>query len=146
MPSPINSTLCVMVILASVGLLALVTMAESTTPVPIRFARGAASAEVAGGVPRGSQALYSINARAGQQMSLSLTSVEDNAVFQVYVPGAKPALRDGTLVIDGETLRGAGETDDASLWSGQLPRSGIYLIVVGATRGGTEFRLKVSIR
>jgi hypothetical protein len=114
---------------------------------PIRFAHGASSAEVRGAVIRGERMLYSVEARGGQNMSLRITAVEGNAVFQVYAPGAKPRMRDdGVLEIAGEALAGAGEGDDATRWTGLLARSGAYLLVVGATRGNASYRLIIDIR
>src|SRR4051794_8416042 len=87
---------------------------------PIRFAHGASSAEVHGAVIRGERTLYSVEARRGQHMSLRITALEGNAVFQVYAPGAKPRVRDDVLEIAGEALPGAGEGDDATRWTGAL--------------------------
>ena len=104
------------------------------TPRRIRFARGSSSAAVEGAVVRGERAVYLVGARAGQQMRVRVTSPEENAVFQLHAPGR------------GGMLRGAGETDDATAWSGALPSTGDYRIVVGGTRGNAEYRLTVSIR
>ena len=100
----------------------------------IRFARGATSATVEGAVVRGERAAYLVGARAGQRMRVRVASPERNAVFQLHGPGKVGA------------LPGAGETDDATAWSGVLPRSGDYRIVVGGTRGNAEYRLRVEIR
>jgi hypothetical protein len=99
----------------------------------VRFARGATSAVVEGAVIRGDRDRYVVAARAGQRLRLAITSLEDNAVFQLYAPGQRP-------------LRGAGEADDARRWSGLLPRTGDYVVVVGGTRGNASYRLTVSIR
>ena len=112
---------------------------------PIRFAPGTSSAEISGGVERGGRAIYSIVARGGQTLRLRITAVEENAAVQIYLPGATLPADDPMGDIAGQTLPGAGEGQDASAWSGRLPRSGTYLIVVGPTRGGTTFRLRVSI-
>jgi hypothetical protein len=104
------------------------------TPQRIRFARGSSSAAVEGAVLRGERAVYLVGARAGQQMRVRVTSPEENAVFQLHAPGK------------GGTLRGAGETDDATAWSGALPRTGDYRIVVGGTRGNASYTLHVTIR
>ena len=113
---------------------------------PIRFARGASGAEVRGAVVRGERALYSLQARGGQRMSLRIAAPERNAVVQVYAPGAMPEVKDSILEVAGETLPGAGEGDDATRWAGVLPRTGAYLLVVGSTRGNATYRLTVSIR
>jgi hypothetical protein len=112
----------------------------------IQFARGASSAQVRGAVVRGESALYSVEAREGQHMSLRIVSTEKNAVVQVYAPGAKQEIRDSVLHMSGDTLPGAGEGDDAARWTGTLPGSGVYVLVVGSTRGNATYRLTVSIR
>ena len=112
----------------------------------IQFARGASSAQVRGAVVRGERALYSIEAREGQHMSLRVVSTEKNAVIQVYAPGAKQEIRDSVLHMSGDTLPGAGEGDDAAQWTGVLPGSGVYVFVVGSTRGNATYRLTVMIR
>ena len=107
----------------------------------VRFARGTSSAMLAGSIVRGERAAYSLGARAGQRMSLRITSDEDNAVFQLYAPGAR-LTPEG---VSGTALPGAGEGEDARRWEGTLPKDGSYLIVVGATRGNASYRLDVTI-
>jgi hypothetical protein len=121
---------------AMLPLLLAVTLgaAAQDTPRRIRFARGSSSAAVEGAVLRGERAVYLVGARAGQQMRVRVASPEENAVFQLHAPGR------------GGTLRGAGETDDATAWSGALPRTGDYRIVVGGTRGNASYTLHVAIR
>lgn len=113
---------------------------------PIRFARGTSGAEVTGAVVRGERALFSLEARAGQTLTARITAPEGNAVFQIWRPGAVPRQQDGMAVIDGTALPGAAEGEDARSWSGKLPASGAYLIVVGGTRGNAEFRLSVTVQ
>ena len=64
--------------------------------------RGSSSATVKGAVVRGDRDRYYVGARKGQTMSVKITSIEDNAVFQVYLPGEEDA------------LPGAGDGDDAA--------------------------------
>ncbi len=99
----------------------------------IQFARGASSATVSGAVVRGDRDRYYLGAKKGQTMSVKITSQEDNAVFQIYLPGEEDA------------LSGAGDGDDARDWSGELPRDAEYVIVVGGTRGNATYKLTVSI-
>ena len=99
----------------------------------IQFARGSSSSTVRGAVVRGDRDRYYLGAKKGQTMSVKITSEEDNAVFQVYLPGEE------------EALPGAGDGDDAKDWSGDLPRDAEYVIVVGGTRGNATYSLKVSI-
>ena len=113
---------------------------------PIRFARGASSAVVRGAVVRGERALYALEARQGQRLSLRIASPEGNAVFQLYAPGARPETRDAIPEIAGEALPGAAEGDDTVRWTGTLPRSGASLLVVGPTPCNATYRLHVAIR
>jgi hypothetical protein len=62
-------------------------------------------------------------------MILRITSTEDNAVFDVIPPGSDRPL--------------ATEVKD---WTGELPATGDYRIVVGGTRGNATYKLEVTIR
>src|SRR5215471_4789580 len=99
----------------------------------IQFERGSSSATVRGNVIRGDRDRYYLGAKKGQTMSVKITSIEDNAVFQIYLPGEE------------KSLQGAGEGDDATDWSGELPADAEYVIVVGGTRGNAGYTMKVSI-
>lgn len=114
---------------------------------PIRFARGTSSAVVSDAVVRGDRAIYSLDVAKGQEMTVAITAEEDNAVFQIYRPGARVLPpRDGVTDIAGRTLPGAAEGEDARRWNGILPDAGRYLIVVGGTRGNASFRLTVGVK
>jgi hypothetical protein len=89
---------------------------------------------VSGSVIRGERARHLAKAKAGQTLDVSITSDENNAVFQIYSPGEK------------ETLPGAGEMDDATKWSGKVPADGEYVISVGPTRGSATYRLTYSVK
>ena len=99
----------------------------------VRFARGSTTATLKNSVVRGTRDRYTLGARAGQKMSVLITSIERNAVFTIHTPS-------------GDTLAGAGEGEDASKWSGELPQSGDYMIEVGGTRGNATYTLKVTVR
>ena len=75
---------------------------------------------------------YKLRARKGQQMSLHLISAKKNAVFSVYIPGM-------------DLLEGAQGMKD---WSGTLPKSGDYEIIVypDDEMTNTTFTLEVTIR
>jgi hypothetical protein len=100
----------------------------------IRFAKGSSSTTISGAVIRGDRDRYYVGAKKGQTMSVKITSLEDNAVFQIFLPGEQ------------EALSGAGEEDDAMQWSGELPEDAEYVIVVGGTRGNATYKLTVSIK
>ena len=99
----------------------------------VRFARGRTSATLKSSVIRGTRDRYLVEARAGQKMTVSITSVERNAVFAIYAPSH-------------DTLEGASEHQEVKNWSGKLPESGDYVIEVGGTRGNATYRLTVSVR
>lgn len=98
----------------------------------VRFAKGRSSASYSGAVIRGDRDTYVLRAGGGQQMSVSVTSVEDNAVFQVRGPGGY--------------LQGAEPGSDRTSWSGRLPADGTYRVIVGGTRGNATYKLTISIR
>jgi hypothetical protein len=115
-------------------------------PRPIFFAMGSTRGTVGGHVLRGARDLYSLKAGQGQTMTVTITAPDDNAVFQIYEPGATVRRdSDGTLEFDGKALRDADEGDDATRWSGRLPRAGTYLIVIGSTRGNARYSMDVKI-
>jgi hypothetical protein len=99
----------------------------------IKFARGRTSATIEQSVLRGERDHYTLRARAGQNLKVSISALEKNAAFQIYLPGRK------------KTLKGAGETDDAVRWNGKLPVSGNYTIEVGSTRGNAGYKLSVAL-
>jgi hypothetical protein len=99
----------------------------------IKFKRGESSATVSGGAPRGETAGYLVGASKNQTLIVSIASVENNAVFQIKDLNT------------GYFLPGAGEYDDASSWEGTIPSKGDYRIIVGSTRGGTEYTLIITI-
>ena len=99
----------------------------------VRFPRGGTTAILKNSVVRGTVDRYTLGARAGQKMTVSITAVERNAAFTIYAPS-------------GATLEGAGEGQDATKWNGELPENGDYVIEVGGTRGNTTYTLKVTVR
>lgn len=100
----------------------------------VRFAKGTSSVTIREAVVRGDRDRYYVGAKRGQTMTVKITSLEKNAVFQIYFAGEQ------------ESLAGAGEDDDAMKWSGQLPADNEYVIVVGGTRGNATYALTISIK
>ena len=105
-----------------------VTAAQQGMTKRVRFPKGRNSVVLRGAAVRGTQDRYILRAGSGQTMTLRITSTEDNAVFDVMAPG-------------GQSL--ASEVTD---WTGELPATGDYTIVVGGTRGNATYRLAVTIR
>jgi hypothetical protein len=115
-------------------------------PKPIFFARGSSSGTAGGHVLRGERALYSLKAAAGQTLTVTITTPDDNAVFQIYQPDTAIGRdADGLLEFKGPALHGAADGEDATRWSGRLPRAGTYLIVVGSTRGNARYSMDVKV-
>lgn len=94
----------------------------------IRFQRGATSATIQTSVVRGTRDTYLLSANRRQRMTVSITSLEKNAVFDIKDPNGK--------IIKQEVTN----------WSGVLPSSGDYRIIVGGTRGNANYRMRVSVR
>ena len=116
------------------------------TPKKIFFATGSTRGMAGGHVQRGARDLYSLTASAGQSMTVTLTTPDDNAVFQIYEPGTTLGRdADGVLEFHGTTLHVAGDGNDATRWSGRLPRTGTYLIAVGSTRGNARYSMDIRI-
>lgn len=121
-------------VLLTVTLLLLTTLAapaQSDRTRRVRFARGRTTTVIKDAVVRGTRDRYILGARAGQTLIVHITSLEDNAVFDIYARGGK------------QVLDGAQEATD---WTGELPRSGDYVIEVGGTRGNATYTLEVTIR
>ena len=75
---------------------------------------------------------YVLRARKGQQMTLHLTSARKNAVFAVYAPGSESI----------------GDSSHGGDWTGTLPKSGDYEIMVFPEDEATDttFTLELAIR
>lgn len=104
----------------------------------IRFNAGASSATVSGTAVGGEEKTYVLGAKAGQTMTVKITenSQYNDVVFHIVAP-------DGSFPMgsDGESA----SYDTA--WSGRLPKSGDYKIVIGTIESKkANFRLSVSIR
>jgi len=93
----------------------------------IRFDPGMFGTSLEGAVLRDERDVYTIEAGAGQDIDLVLTSLEDNAVFDLRSPS-------------GETLI-AGVSD----FRIPLPEDGDYLICVGSVRGNASYTLDIAI-
>ena len=75
---------------------------------------------------------YTLRARKGQTMTLHLTSAKKNAVFGLYAPGM-------------DLVEGAQSVAD---WSGTLPKTGDYEIIVFPQdeKTNTTFTLEITVR
>jgi hypothetical protein len=75
---------------------------------------------------------YILRANKGQTMTLHLTSAKKNAVFGLYAPGM-------------DLVEGAQSVSD---WSGELPKTGDYEIIVFPEdeKTNTTFTLEITVR
>jgi len=99
----------------------------------IDFQPGASSATVKDAVVRGTRDAYLLGAGQGQRMTVKITSLEENAVFDLESPPNQAGNR--------QLMR-----QESVSWSGTLPSNGDYRIVVGSVRGNASYQLQVSIR
>jgi hypothetical protein len=119
----------------------------------IRFAPGQTVATVRQSVERGAGDTWSFAANAGQTADVRITSVESNASFVIYAPGAKLTASDDDsgLNVEGDRLPGGDPTTPAldagaqKHWRGVLPKTGTYYITVAPDRGGASYQLTLSI-
>jgi hypothetical protein len=106
---------------------------EESGAMRISVPPGGTSEVLEGAVVRGDRDGYVLGAQAGHHLAVSISSLEGNAAFQIFEPSGEQA------------LPGADEMDDATDWSGELPTSGDYMIIVGPTRGSATYKLRVKV-
>jgi hypothetical protein len=110
-----------------------VLLAQRSRQIPVKFDPGKSSATIKNSVLRGTRDIYLLGASRQQVMTITLTSLENNAVFDLMAPPNSTAnrrvMREGVREL---TVR--------------LPQSGEYQIVVGPTRGNASYRLVVSVK
>ncbi len=79
---------------------------------------------------------YDFFARTGQELGIRLASESGNVLFAVFQPGWDLKKGDDDIQQLGVPLKGAALDDETNHFSGRLPVSGNYLLVVGLLRGG----------
>jgi hypothetical protein len=101
--------------------------------VPVEFQDGTSSATISGGMLRGETGpVYGLVAAAGQRMEVTITSLEENASFDVLTPSGEYLISE----IMGQEFE----------FSAILPENGEYLITTNALRGNVSFDLNISVR
>lgn len=123
----------IILVIVTIFASAVMVFAQKGITKRVQFARGSNSATLKGAVIRATKDRYILGAREGQTMTVSVTALEDNAVFYIVGP-------------NGSALEGADDESDITNWTGELPDSGNYSIYVSPTRGNATYTLKVSIR
>lgn len=124
-PSPLDSS--------PKTLVAPVLLAQRSRQIPVKFEPGKSSATIKNSVLRGTRDIYLLGASRQQMMTITLTSQENNAVFDLMAPPDSAANR--------RVMR-----EGARSLTVRLPQSGEYQIVVGPTRGNASYRLVVSVK
>ncbi|MCI0489451.1 MAG: hypothetical protein L0229_22895 [Blastocatellia bacterium] len=97
--------------------------------VRVRFQRGSSSTVVRGKASLGFPDTYLIGARGGQTMTLQLNAPPRRASFTLFTPGSKEIL-----------------TNSATRWTGVLPETGDYYIIVDGDEKGAQYTLNIAIR
>lgn len=116
-------------------------------PTAIHFKHGASVAAASGTVLRAEYACYTLAARAGQTLTVTARSAEDNVVFSVYEPGYVLKQASDGPDITGSALSGAGDQDEATSLVSKLPQSGQYLLLFGTTRGaGGTYTVRFEVK
>ncbi len=125
--------------LRALALVAIMLFATSALPMQatsvrrVRFPRGRTTTVLRGSIVNDGMNQYLLSARAGQTMSVHITSPRKRAKFDVYPRDNRSAL----------VSSGAEDTTD---WEGSLPESGDYVISVYSVGGNTSYTLEVAIR
>jgi hypothetical protein len=113
---------------------------------PVHFAAGASEITLSGGIPRGERDCYTLGARQGQILTVEQSDTPDtNIVFQIYQPPWRIVGSPDQMAVGGMTLPGTAEGEDARRFSGTLPATGDYLLVLGTIRGSGAYHLRVEI-
>lgn len=120
------------ILLAALLLILCVAMTANSQE-RIKFKKGEYYTTVENGVARGEVYTYVVGASKGQFMTITVMSPEDNAEF--YILNTKTW----------QYMEGATEDNPAKRWEGTLPANGDYQIVVGSSRGGSDYKLQVVI-
>ncbi len=66
--------------------------------------------------------------------------------MQLYRPPWHTRTAEDGLRVTGRALPGAEPGSDATRWSGAVPADGTYLLVIGTSWGGGDYRLRIVIR
>lgn len=127
--------ICGLICLASVSGASIAQRSGKAEPNRIEFKRGTNSTAISGTVRGDEQAEYVLSAKQGQRLIIKLTSVPaKSSVFDLQGP-------------DGVNL--GLEYDANYVYSGNLPRTGDYLIFVARPtqeKGTSKYKLTVTVR
>ena len=116
----------------------------------VTFAGASRATTLAGELPAGGKALYTVQAKAGQTLMVSVMPVSTGLAFQVFRADASVArAADGQPLVSGGTLPDAGPNDQAQAWVGAIPRDGTYFVLLArapASAGPAAYNLTFSLK
>ncbi|MEL6249835.1 MAG: hypothetical protein AAFR15_17720 [Cyanobacteria bacterium J06627_15] len=101
--------------------------ASNVKTLPVQFAAGKTGTTLSDAVIRAEAIVYELSAQGGQKMTLTISSLEDNAVFHVVSPSG--------LILE-------LEQQFAEIF---LPERGSYEVIVTGTRGNATYDLEIEI-
>jgi hypothetical protein len=130
-------------------LLALGGVAEAACPAirPAPVLVPGETITMSGGIPRGTRDCVSLALRAGQRLTITQSDVPDtNIVFSLYPPPWRVLGSAEDIGVEGKALPGTEEARDARHFDGTLRLGGVYLLVIGTSRGSGAYRLAVTAR
>ncbi len=121
-------------ITVSILMLTPISVLSAENTFELKFDKGKISTTVDRAVIRGERDSYHFNAKPGQRISTAVTSLEDNAVCEIFY-------RKNSEWV------GIKGTQETRVWYGKLPKSesNRYKIEVGGTRGNASYELFVGI-
>ncbi len=128
MKNLINKIIYTAFLIAAFSLFAAAQTGKRTT---VHLARGKSSIVLKAAVARGTENRYIVGAKAGQTMTVKITSIEKNANFTVYFAGEQ------------ESLPGS---EEATNWTAKLSDPNNYVIIIAPTHGSATYTLTISIK
>jgi hypothetical protein len=120
----------------------LTALADETRTEVVKFEKGKSSAALSGKVSGRDSVVYKLNAKEGQFLKVSMTTDNESADFNIYIPGRGP----GDEALFASAMSTAGRE-----YSGQLYKTGDHSISVFLNRNAARkeesasFKLNVSI-
>lgn len=118
-------------------------LADCNHPAQIAVTPGATESTAETDTPAATLDCYQVAAQAGQQLAVSLAGPKSDAVFAVYAPGwAASCNPEDDCDIAGDQLT----ADETRSWSGTVPVTGTYLIVIDNSRSDADYRLNVVLQ
>lgn len=98
----------------------------------VKLSRGQTTLMINGRIEKGSYDNYVIRLRAGQKLSVRVTS-EDKSVYFMVTPAGKRG-------------RALNSPQEATEWIGAAPQTGDYMVHVGSVKEEAGYKLELALR